>query len=235
MLARQLFRLARWPPLGPLVAVGLRLAGRWLPLRRVFWSRDLIGFEHPRPAWPVHLLLVPTTPIRDLLVLGRPRHAARFAAILFAAAQVLRQRGAANRPYVLCANGGQRQDVMQVHFHLLPGQRWLGPLPAASGQPLRLPAAELAEVEVVWHPQPGWQTHVVLLPRPPLPALLDLNREHRPALASLAAAVPRVHRALGLGRRGYTVLVQGEPGAASGFALHLIAGEAVGTDTTALG
>jgi hypothetical protein len=76
---------------------------------------------------------------------------------------------------------------------------------------------------------------VVLLPRPPLPPLLDLAGEHRQALASLAAAVPLVHRALGLGQRGYTLFVQGEPAAATGFALHLIAGNPVGTGTTALG
>src|SRR5919109_2904847 len=98
VLARGLFRLARWPPMGPAVALGLRYAGRLLPLRRVWRSPGLIGFYHPRPSWREHIVLVPTVPIRDLLDLGQPRCAPRFAEIVLAAGEVLRRSGAVAGP-----------------------------------------------------------------------------------------------------------------------------------------
>jgi diadenosine tetraphosphate (Ap4A) HIT family hydrolase len=125
---------------------------------------------------------------------------------------------------VLCANGGLRQDVQQVHFHLLRGERWVTPLFGPRSSEYLLTSANWV---VLRHPQPAWMTHMVVMPTPALPPLPRLQREHADRLASLAAAVPVIHRQLALGRQGYTVLIQGELGVDQLLQLHLIAGEPI--------
>jgi histidine triad (HIT) family protein len=115
-----IFALARSP-------VGRRVTG-WLfaymsfviPVQRLRETETLMAFYHPRPVYPVHILLVPKRPLSGLADLTAAD--ADFMTDLFAAVQSLVAAFQLEEPgYRLIANGGGYQDIPHLHFHLVSG------------------------------------------------------------------------------------------------------------------
>jgi histidine triad (HIT) family protein len=117
-LNRLLFRLARsW--------IGQWLIG-WIfahmtfaiPVKRLRETPTLIAFHHPRPAYPLHILLVPKATRRSLTDLTAADSA--FMVDLFAVvASLVAEFRLDQHGYRLIANGGSYQDISQLHFHLV--------------------------------------------------------------------------------------------------------------------
>ena len=117
-IARQLFDIARGPIGGWLAGWVFAYASRILPIRRRYESRRIVAFDHPRPSYPVHILIVPKKAIRGFEELGKAD--LPVIADTFAAAQLLiEDLELADRGYRLIVNGGVYQDVKQLHFHLI--------------------------------------------------------------------------------------------------------------------
>jgi histidine triad (HIT) family protein len=108
-------RLARsWP--------GRKLVG-WMfahmsfaiPVERLRETETLLAFYHPKPAYPMHVLIVPKQAVSSLMDLDP---ASAFLADLVAAVQSLVTE--LQLPaYRLIVNGGEYQDFPQLHFHLV--------------------------------------------------------------------------------------------------------------------
>jgi histidine triad (HIT) family protein len=116
-----IFALARSP-------VGRRLTG-WLfanissiiPVKRLRETETLMAFHHPRPAYPVHILLVPKRPLTSLTDLSLAD--ADFMTDLFSAAQsLIAEFNLEAGGYRLITNGGPYQDIPHLHFHLVSGE-----------------------------------------------------------------------------------------------------------------
>jgi diadenosine tetraphosphate (Ap4A) HIT family hydrolase len=104
--------------------------GSWLA--RLFWrllpidkltsplldGQHWQAFEHPRPEYPLHILLVPHQPFRDVLALkdADPAILRDFLALV---AELVRQYRLDECGYRLITNGGKYQDVRLLHFHLV--------------------------------------------------------------------------------------------------------------------
>ena len=117
-IAKVLFEIARGPVGEWLAGWVFAYASRILPIRRRYESRRVVAFDHPRPSYPVHILIVPKKAIRGFEDLGKADLAVL--ADTFAAAQLLvEDLELAERGYRLVVNGGAYQDVRQLHFHLI--------------------------------------------------------------------------------------------------------------------
>ena len=79
-----------------------------LPVDRLRNTETLLAFHHPRPAYPVHILIVPKRRLANLLDLQTAD--ADFLLELIATVQSL------------ITNGGPYQDIPQLHFHLISGE-----------------------------------------------------------------------------------------------------------------
>ena len=91
------------------------------PVARLRETGTLLAFHHPQPAYPVHILLIPTRAIPGLLELD-PAQDAAFLADLFATAQSLvAELHLEQAGYKLVVNGGEYQDFPYLHFHLISG------------------------------------------------------------------------------------------------------------------
>ena len=89
-----------------------------LPLNRLRETPTLVAFHHPRPSYPVHILLVPKRPIADLMAMTAADQ--DFLADLVQAVQSLVQElGLAETGYRLITNGGSYQDIPHLHLHLV--------------------------------------------------------------------------------------------------------------------
>ena len=89
-----------------------------LPVKRLRETETLIAFQHPKPSYPVHILLMPklATPNLQALDVNDPA----FLADLFKAAQsLIEEFGLAEKGYRLIVNGGEYQDFPHLHFHLV--------------------------------------------------------------------------------------------------------------------
>jgi histidine triad (HIT) family protein len=93
-----------------------------LPVNRLKETKTLIAFHHPRPSYPMHILLVPKRAVADLSDLERVD--GEFLTELFATVQDLVSELALDDVgYRLIVNGGPYQEVPQLHFHLVSGYR----------------------------------------------------------------------------------------------------------------
>lgn len=93
-----------------------------IPVNRLRETDTLIAFHHPKPSHPVHILLVPKRNRPDLMALETAD--TDFLTDLYRTAQELvREFGLEDAGYRLIVNGGAYQDVPQLHFHLISGER----------------------------------------------------------------------------------------------------------------
>lgn len=92
-----------------------------LPVEKLRQTPLLLAFYHPKPVYPVHILIVPRHKIESLLELGA--NDADFLLELIATVQSLVvELDLDARGYRLIANGGKYQDFPLLHFHLISGQ-----------------------------------------------------------------------------------------------------------------
>lgn len=86
-----------------------------IPVRRLRETETLLAFHHPKPAYPLHFVLVPKQAIPGLMELD-PTSA--FLSELFATVQSLVAEFQLPA-YRLIVTGGEFQDFPHLHFHLI--------------------------------------------------------------------------------------------------------------------
>jgi histidine triad (HIT) family protein len=119
-ISRALLRLARSPRMKSILRWVMTHASFALPVERVRETETLLAFYHPRPLYPVHILLVPKEPFGDLMDV--PLEGSGFLGELLDTVQVLvREHGLEEEGYQLIINGGAHQDVPHLHVHLVSG------------------------------------------------------------------------------------------------------------------
>jgi histidine triad (HIT) family protein len=89
-----------------------------LPVNRLRETPTLLAFHHPRPAYPVHILLVPKRPLASLTALS-PDDTAFLGDLIAAAQSLIAEFDLERRGYRLICNGGVYQDLPHLHFHLI--------------------------------------------------------------------------------------------------------------------
>jgi histidine triad (HIT) family protein len=89
-----------------------------LPVQYLRQTDKLLAFNHPRPAYPVHILLVPKRAISNIKELSEAD--SQLLIDVFACVKSLvDELGLEERGYRLVVNGGLYQDIPQLHFHLI--------------------------------------------------------------------------------------------------------------------
>ncbi|MGD8402756.1 MAG: HIT domain-containing protein [Anaerolineales bacterium] len=86
-----------------------------IPAERLLETESLLAFHHPKPAYPLHIVLVPKEAIPSLMELDP---SSTFLSDLFATVQSLVAEFQLPA-YRLIVNGGEYQDFPYLHFHLI--------------------------------------------------------------------------------------------------------------------
>jgi histidine triad (HIT) family protein len=89
-----------------------------LPISRLRETERLLAFYHPRPVYPVHVLIVPKKTIPSLMALSR-NDADLLVEIYETVHSLVAELALEEKGYRLIANGGPYQEVAQLHFHLI--------------------------------------------------------------------------------------------------------------------
>ncbi len=90
----------------------------WLPVERLYETEWVMAFHHPRPSYPIHILIVPKRRVRSLLALTEAEMPI-VKDVIFAAQHLVETLGLDAGGFRLVVNGGAYQDVMQMHWHLI--------------------------------------------------------------------------------------------------------------------
>jgi len=119
--SKKLFSLAK-SPLGDLI-VGLAFGkfSKLLPVKRIVDNDRVIAFWHPKPFWEKHILIIPKKPIKKLTTVTED-DLPYIAEIYRVVKQIVTDLGWDKGGYSLITNGGSRQEVNQLHFHLCSGR-----------------------------------------------------------------------------------------------------------------
>jgi histidine triad (HIT) family protein len=109
-------------PLGDLI-VGIAFGtvlSNLLPIKRIKETDKVLAFWHPKPYWEKHILLVPKKKIRSLTNMNNDDYK-YIEDIYKVAKEIVIELGWNQTEYTILANGGKRQEVSQLHFHLNSG------------------------------------------------------------------------------------------------------------------
>lgn len=94
---------------------------RFLPVKRVKETDKVIAFWHPRPFWEKHIVIVPKKAIKSLTDLDE-KDREYISEIFLVAKEIIKELGWDKDSYTILVNGGKRQEVGQLHFHLESGK-----------------------------------------------------------------------------------------------------------------
>ncbi len=120
-LGKKAFELAK-SSFGELI-VGLAF-GKFsglLPVKKIKETKKVIAFWHPKPFYEKHILIVPKKPIKKLTSL-QEKDMKYINEIFRVAREIIEELGWEKTGYTLLANGGSRQKIAQLHFHLVSGE-----------------------------------------------------------------------------------------------------------------
>ena len=119
-LARLLFKFARSRIGRRWVSWGLTHMSFALPVDKLRQTPTLLAFHHPKPAYPLHILIVPRAAIANLAALAPTPDTTAFLTDLLTTTQsLIVEFDLERRGYRLICNGGPNQDIPHLHFHLI--------------------------------------------------------------------------------------------------------------------
>lgn len=150
----------------------------------------------PRPCYEGHVLLTSRRALRDLMVLGR--EPAYFVKIWEAAKALHAAHPEYRDAFVLIANGGPRQDVGQVHFHLFTGRRIVTRYDPSSGGRVLFHDQDVC---ILAHPTPDQEVHAVIVPAHP-------GAETDAYLQGVLKALHQLDASFGIVQKGYSLVYQ---------------------------
>jgi len=122
-ISKQLFRLSK-TPVGDLI-VGLAFGtplNKLLPVKRIKETDKVIAFWHPKPFWEKHILLVPKKRIKSITSLEEVDYL-YIQELYKVNKEIVKDLGWDKTEYTILTNGGSRQEVNQLHFHLNSGKK----------------------------------------------------------------------------------------------------------------
>jgi histidine triad (HIT) family protein len=118
MNRRQSARLARLRAMGHFLGWCFTYMSFIIPVQRLRETRTLLAFYHPRPSYPLHILIVPKRARQGLMEIQTAD--ADFLLDLIQTVQSLvKELNLEPGGYRLITNGGAYQDVPHLHFHLV--------------------------------------------------------------------------------------------------------------------
>ena len=116
-----LFKLARSKFASFLIGFAFAHMSFAIPVQRLRETQTLIAFYHHKPSYAVHILLVPKQAVTSLMALA-PDDATFLTDLLSTVQSLVRELNLEPAGYRLIANGGEYQNVPQLHFHLVSGK-----------------------------------------------------------------------------------------------------------------
>jgi len=89
-----------------------------MPVNKLYETKLVLAFYHPKPAHSTHILIVPKRAIKSFADLSETDLPV-VNDVIITAQHLVQELQLAEKGYRLLVNGGAYQDVKQIHFHLV--------------------------------------------------------------------------------------------------------------------
>ena len=113
-----LLRVARWYPLQSLVGFVYPHMMRYLPVDRLGENAHWIAFYHPKPVYPLHILILPKQELRSLPTVAGD-DIGLYDDLFRLVRQIIYDFTLETKGYRLITNGGPNQSIPIWHWHLV--------------------------------------------------------------------------------------------------------------------
>jgi histidine triad (HIT) family protein len=88
-----------------------------LPLNKIKETDKVIAFWHPKPAYAKHIIVVPKKAIKKITDLKK-EDGEYISEAFIVISEIIKELNLEKDGYSVTVNGGSRQEVKQLHFHL---------------------------------------------------------------------------------------------------------------------
>lgn len=96
-------------------------AGLLMPGEHLGETENWLAVRHPKPAYPVHILLIPKKAVKDWLSFPADEPAV-YGEFVKLSQRLINEEGLEKTGYRLIINGGEYQSIPQLHVHLVSGE-----------------------------------------------------------------------------------------------------------------
>lgn len=162
MLKKLLFKIAKGPFMGKIVGMAFQYFDWAIPVKKVYNSKEIFAFYHPKPSYQNHIIITPKRAIKNLRQMSQESFSKYFVKILEAAREICEMHPEYHDSFVLVANGGKRQEVQQVHFHMFTNYEVVNEYAAQEHNESVFYSDR--DILVLKHPSPNWEVHFVIKP-----------------------------------------------------------------------
>jgi diadenosine tetraphosphate (Ap4A) HIT family hydrolase len=133
-----------------------------IPVKKVYSSKEIIAFYHPMPSYENHIIISPKRAVKNLQQMALDSFSRDFVKIWETAKDICVMHPEYNDSFVIVANGGKRQEVQQVHFHMFTNHEIVNEY-FVQEQVENVFYSDRA-ICVLEHPNPNWEVHFVIKP-----------------------------------------------------------------------
>jgi histidine triad (HIT) family protein len=120
-LSEAIFSLAKLPVGDLVVGIAFGKLNNLLPVKKIMETDKAIAFWHPKPFWEKHILVVPKKAIKNLTSVSEKDYP-YINDVFKLTKEIVSQLNWHEGGYSVLINGGDRQEVGQLHFHLFSGK-----------------------------------------------------------------------------------------------------------------
>lgn len=117
MLKKLLFKIAKGSFMGSIVGKVFQHCSWALPVKKVYSSKEIIAFYHPRPSYENHIIISPKRVVKNLQQMASDGFSKYFVKIWETAKGICVMHPGYKDSFVVVANGGKRQEI---HFVIKP-------------------------------------------------------------------------------------------------------------------
>lgn len=162
MLKKLLFKIAKGPFMGKMAGNAFQHFSWAIPVKKVYSSKEIIAFYHPQPSYENHIIISPKRAVQNLQQMALDSFSKYFVKIWETAKDISVMHPEYHDSFVIVANGGKRQEVQQVHFHMFTNHEIVNEY-SAQEQTEGVFYRDRDSC-VLEHPNPNWEVHFVIKP-----------------------------------------------------------------------
>ena len=205
MLKKLLFKIAKGSFMGKIAGNAFQYCSWAIPVKKVYNSREIIAFYHPQPSYENHIIISPKRAVRNLQQMMSDGFSRYFVKIWETAKDIGEMHLGYSDSFVLVANGGKRQEVQQVHFHMFTNHEIVNAY-SVQEQAESVFYSD-GDICVLEHPNPNWEIHFVI--KPVSPSQMAGNEECKHMyFRSVLHSIDLLNDEFNIVQRGYSLVYQ---------------------------